>query len=199
MLLRLLNPQGLAGLAVSIVLAVLLAVQKAETRHWKKQSGQFEQLHAAQQSALAQTIAGYRAAADAARAADRANAERVAADQRAINERTLNEYEARLVDARARADRLRGEAAGAAANPGDGRSTAVPTLPAPTRAIAEAAGTDGLSYADALIATEQAIQLDELVKWVRRQAAVPVTGEPTDRLTSGLPARAGSTAGEDRR
>jgi hypothetical protein len=28
-----------------------------------------------------------------------------------------------------------------------------------------------------LIATEQAIQLDELIKWVKAQAAVPVTAE----------------------
>ena len=112
MILRFLNAQGIAGLAVSICLALLLVLQKGETRHWKRQSGQFEQLYRGEQSALAGTIANFRAAAEVARAADRAAAERVAAEQRAINERTENAYEARLADARARADRLRPEMTG---------------------------------------------------------------------------------------
>ena len=45
MILRLLNAQGIAGLAASLCLALLLVLQKGETRHWKKQSSQFEQLY----------------------------------------------------------------------------------------------------------------------------------------------------------
>ena len=53
MILRLLNPQGIAGLAATICLGLLLLIQKAETHHWKKQSGQFEQLYHADQAAFA--------------------------------------------------------------------------------------------------------------------------------------------------
>jgi hypothetical protein len=48
----------------------------------------------------------------------------------------------------------------------------VPGLSAAAEKPAQAAGEDRLSQSDQLIATEQAIQLDELIKWVRAQAAV---------------------------
>jgi hypothetical protein len=171
-LLRFLNPKGMAGLAASIVLALLLLIQKGETSHWKKQSGQFEQLYAREQASFAATVANYRAAAENARAADQANANRVAAEQRAINERTADDYEARLAAARAAAQRLRLEAATAAADPGHGPATPMPGLPAPAGGAAQDPQQDGLPPSDALTATEQAIQLDELIKWVRAQAAV---------------------------
>jgi hypothetical protein len=169
MLFRLLGPQGIAGLAVSICLGLLLVLQNGETRHWKKQSGQFEQLYHEGQTALAQTVANYRAAAEAARSADRAAAERVAAEQRAINERTEHDYQARLADARARAERLRVEAR-AAADPGGRAKPPVPSLPAAAGRPSQGPREDGLP--DALTATEQAIQLDELIKWVKAQAGV---------------------------
>jgi len=176
MILRLLGPQGIAGLAASLCLALLLVLQKGETRHWKKQSGQFEQLHRGEQAAFATTVANYRAAAEAARAADRAAAERVAAEQRAINERTQHDYETRLADARARAvavaDELRRQAASAAADPRGRGSAPVPGLAAASGQAHQAAGDDRLSIAERLTATEQAIQLDELIKWVRQQHAV---------------------------
>ena len=124
MILRLLHPQGIAGLAASLCLALLLVLQKGETRHWRKQSGQYEQLYREEQAAFSANVADYRAAAERARAADRANAERVAAEQKAINERTRNEFEARLAAVRAAADRLRGREA--AANLGDGGNAPVP-------------------------------------------------------------------------
>ena len=55
MILRLLGPQGLAGLAVSLCLTLLLVWQKGETRHWRKQSGQYEQLYRHGEAALAAT------------------------------------------------------------------------------------------------------------------------------------------------
>ena len=167
MIQRLLNWQGIAGIAASVALAALLFVQRGETRHWKKQSAGFEQLYRQDQAAFATTVADYRAAADRARAADQANAERVAAEQRAINERTTDDFEARLAAARADARRLR-ESTQAATDPGADRSASLPALPAPARGAAE----DGLPQSVALTATEQAIQLDELIQWVRRQAAV---------------------------
>ena len=171
-LLRLLNIQGVAGLAAGIALGILLLLQKVETRHWKKESARFEQLYSREQSVLAGTIANYRAAADAERAADQANLIRVAAEQRAINERTSNDFEARLAAARLSAQRLREQTASAAADSGRGGAAAVPGLPAAAEGASGAAGQDRLPDADALTATEQAIQLDELIKWVRAQAAV---------------------------
>ena len=172
MILRLLNIQGIAGIAVGLALAILLVLQKGETRHWKKQSGSFEQLYRRSETAFAETVANVRAAADVARAADRANADRVPAAQHAINERTAHDFEARLADARARAQRLRIQSAGAATHPGARGGAPLPGLPAAAGLAAQTSGEDRLSGADALTATEQAIQLDELIKWVRRQHSV---------------------------
>ena len=169
MIARLINVQGWAGIAAGLALLALLVVQKGETRHWRKLSGQYEQLYRAEAAAHAGTVANYRAAAEAARAAYKAAAQRVAAEQRAINERTADDYEARLAAARAAADRLRREGA-AAADPGARGNAPVPGLPAAPAGPAQAAGQDRLS--DALIATEQAIQLDELIRWIRAQASV---------------------------
>ena len=171
MILRLLNWQGIAGIAASLTLGVLLLIQKAETRHWKKESASFEQLYRQEQAAFATTVADYRGAATQARAADESNAERVAVEQRAINERTDHDYEARLAAARAAAQRLR-LAAEAATHPGAGGNAPVPGLPAAAGGSPQAADEDRLPRSDALVATEQAIQLDELIKWIREQAAV---------------------------
>ena len=171
MALRLLNPQGIAGLAVSLCLALLLVVQKVETRHWKKDAARQEQLYRGAQAALAGTEANYRAAADQARAADRTAAERTRAAQTGINERTIHDYQAGVADARAHAERLRIGAQGAA-DPRAGGGAPMPGLSAPPAGAAQATGQDRLPEADALTATEQAIQLDELIKWVRAQAAV---------------------------
>jgi hypothetical protein len=172
MIARFLNLQGVAGLAASLCLGLLLILQMGQTRHWKKQSSQFEQLYRGEQAAFAGTVANYRAAAEQARAADRAAADRVAAEQRAINERTTHDYEARVADARARAQRLRLQAPAAAADPGNRTSPPMPGLAAAAGGASESAREDGLSVADRLTATEQAIQLDELIKWVKAQAKV---------------------------
>jgi hypothetical protein len=175
MILRFLNWQGIAGIAVGLTLLVMLTVQKLEAVHWKKQSRQFEQLYRDSERVLAATVAETRAAAATARAADAANAARVAAEQRAINERTKDEFETRLAAARARAaagaERVRVET-GTAADPGAGRAAPMPGLPAAAGGAAQATGEDRLPRSDRLIATEQAIQLEELIKWVRRQAKV---------------------------
>jgi hypothetical protein len=171
MIARLLNPQGIAGLIASICLAFLLIAQKLETRHWKKQSKQFERLYHADQAAFAETIAGYRAAAATARAADRTAAERVRAEQSAINERTANDFETRLAAARGRAQRLQLDPE-TSTNSGRRPTASVSPLSAPAGGSTETAGRNGLPPTDRLTATEQAIQLDELIKWVRRQHSV---------------------------
>ena len=175
MILKFLNLQGIAGIAVGLALGILLLIQKGETRHWKKESAGFEQLYRSEQSAFATTVANYRAAAATARAADQANAARVAAERLAINQRTADEYEARLAVPRAAAQRVRIDPQ-AAADPSAGRSASMPRLPAAASGTAATAGEDRLPASDALTATEQAIQLDELIKWVRSQASVDPNG-----------------------
>ena len=182
---RLLNLQGMIDIAASLLILGLVLVKASEARHWRKQSGRYEQLYVAGQGAMAQTVANYRAAAETARLADAANATRVAAAQRSISERTTNDFEARLADARARALRLQLEPRAAAAAYGSGRTAAVPAAGAAPRAAGGAAAeirlpdaAKSLSLDERLVATEQAIQLDELIKWVKAQAAVDSTPEP---------------------
>jgi hypothetical protein len=167
--LRLLGPQGLAGIAASLCLGMLLVMQKADTRHWQRQSGRFEQLYRESEAARADLVAGYRAAAERAAADDAANAERVRREQIHISQRIEEEYDARIADARARALRLRRDPQ-AASHPGGATVASLPGLStAPGEPVA-AARQDRLP--DSLIATEQAIQLDALIKWVHAQGTV---------------------------
>jgi hypothetical protein len=174
MLPRFLNWQGAFGIAASLALFVLLLIQKGDTRHWRKQSQGFEANYRAEQLAHAQTVANYRAASEVARWADAANRDRVAAAQQDINERTIHDYEARLGDARTVADRLRNGAA--AADRCGGRAKAVPAAGPAAREAGGSAAQAGFSLNDRLTASEQAIQLDELIKWVKAQAAVDNQG-----------------------
>lgn len=121
------------------------------------------------------TVANYRAAASQAHIEDAANVDRVKREQAAINERTKTSYEARLADARARADRLRSHP-DTAANPGSRSDAGLPGSPGSSSGTPGPAAEDGLSPDDRLIATEQAIQLDELIKWVRQNLTVDYSG-----------------------
>ena len=185
---RILNLQGMIGIGASLLLLGLFVTKAVEARRWHKQSDRYEQLYRGEQGARAGTIANYRAAAETARKDDLANAARVAAAQRTISERTTDDLETRLADARARAVRLQ-LAARAPATAGGGSGAAPVRAPgaAPGPAGAAAAenglplAAQGLSLEDRLIATEQAIQLDELIKWVNAQAAVPDAAETEAR------------------
>ncbi len=135
MILRPLGPQGVAGVAAALCLAVLLGLQHGETRHWRKQSGQFDQLYQREQPAHLQTELNHRRAAETARAADRGNAERVRAEQSTINQRTSDDLQNRLLAARARAEQLRVQARPAAADASRGRATPVPPYPRPPASL----------------------------------------------------------------
>jgi len=169
---RFLNWQGAFGIAASLALLGLLLIQKGETRHWRKQAEGSESSYRAEQSAHAQTVANYRAASEIARRSDAANRERVVAAQRDISERTIHDYEARLGDARTVADRMRSHGGAAAADRGGGRAAIMPPAGSASRQTVGPAAQGGLPLTDRLIATEQAIQLDELIKWVKAQGAV---------------------------
>ncbi len=155
--------------------ALLWLVQSRDG--WRDEAKANERLFHQEQAAHAATVASYRAAAEQARREDAANLARVTAEQAAINERTSNDYESRIAAARARADRLRGKASPAAADPGAGSAAPVPGISLASEGSSQDPGEDGFPAGDRLIATEQAIQLDELIKWVRAQSEVRTGGE----------------------
>jgi hypothetical protein len=176
MFLRFLNIQGIVGLAVSAVLATLLLLQHGETRHWKKQSGQFEQLYSGEKIAHQKTIINYQNAAAKARQLDAENKARVEREQRVATEKREAEYEARIADARARADRLRRQDPRTGAHQGGPGTAGLPGVPNAPGGPAPGAPQDRLPAGDALIATEQAIQLDELIRWVKDQTRIDYDG-----------------------
>lgn len=106
----------------------------------------------------------------AAHAADLARAR--AAEQRAavINQEISNDYQAHLADARARYDRLLANAAARPAT-GGGAGSGLPGLPGASGRPDAAAAQDRFLAADALTATDQALQLDALIRWVDAQIA----------------------------
>ena len=188
-----------SNLALKLVAALgaflLLALLIHDRNRWKAKTAHFAEQLASERAAHGATVANYRAAAEQARREDSENLARVKAEQQAINERTANDYQSRIAAARARADELRQQAARTAADSRNGAAAPVPGLPASSRGAVEAAFEDGLpnnpsgtgpagdpmTLSDRLIATEQAIQLDELIKWVRQQHAVPVDGVSGER------------------
>jgi len=158
-------------LVIGIAAALMLALLVSDRNRWKAKTAHYSDLLAGERAAHAATVANYRAAAERARREDAANAARVKASQAAINERTASEFETRIAAARARAGRLRDEAL-ARADSGAVGAAPVPDLSTSAPGVAEAAAQDRLSHSERLIATEQAIQLDELIKWVKRQSMV---------------------------
>ena len=164
-------------LVAAILAALMLALLVADRNRWKSKTEHYAALVSAERAAHGATVANYRAAAERARREDAENLARVRASQAAINERTRDDFESRIAAARARADQLHRQANPARADPGGGGAAHLPGLPAAAGGVAEAAAEGGLPDSDRLVATEQAIQLDELIKWVRSQAQV----EPGDR------------------
>ena len=161
-------------LVIGIGCALLLALLVHDRNRWKAKTEDYAELLAGERAAHAATVDNVRAAAEQARTADATNAARVKAEQAAIDERTNNEFEDRIAAARAAAGRLRATTPSATAAR-DGGAAPVPGVSATAAKPAQDAGEDRLPDADRLTATEQAIQLDELIKWVRGQAAVKVS------------------------
>lgn len=126
---------------------------------------------AAEQNAHRESSLGWQLATATARMLDAANIVAIERRQAAETRRVTDDFEARIADARARAAAsLRAQAA--AADQGGRGNATVPGVPR-AAVVADAATCEGrLPAADALIATEQAIQLDELINWVTAQANV---------------------------
>lgn len=159
----------IAGALVALVLGGFLFSAKMQNRSLKKERDRYEQLYTKEKLAHQGTEINYRRATEEARRADAANAARVKAEQERANNETIASLRARLADAR-----LRAANAAARANSGGSGNAAVSGVPNASGGTDQASGEDRLPPADALIATEQAIQLDELIKWVKRQAGIDV-------------------------
>lgn len=173
-------PAGAERLMLKLVIGIgcllLLTLIVQDRNQWKAKAARHAELLAGERAAHAGTLANVRAAVERARLADAANAARARAEQAAINERTRDDYENRIAAARAAAGRLRRPPDAAPGGAGGGAGQAMSGLSATAQGVAEAAGEDRFPAADRLIATEQAIQLDELIKWVRAQAALDLEG-----------------------
>ncbi|MGR4892264.1 hypothetical protein ACIPPQ_14650 [Sphingopyxis sp. LARHCG72] len=131
----------------------------------------------AERNAHKASIASWDAAVKTAQLLDLENKRFVEERQAEESERIAHDYEARIADARARAAvSLRTQAA--AADQGGRGGAPVSGVPDPARRVGEATCEAGLpaalDAADALIATEQAIQLDALIDWVGAQSRISI-------------------------
>jgi hypothetical protein len=168
-----LNLRALAAIGAGLIIAGLLVYAYILTGQRDTARAQVT----AEQQAHAATVANYRAAAAEATRRDAENRARIEAEQRAANERISHEYEARIVAVREQYARLLRERAGAGS--GNARPAPVPPRGGATGQPDAAAPQDGFSLADRLIATEQAIQLEELQRYVRETVAI-INGQPSD-------------------
>lgn len=133
-----------------------------------------------EKTAHQQTKRNYAVAQRIARDLEERRLARVAAEQESITDDVTEDYRTRLAAARSTAERLRRQFASAGA--GAGGATATVDLPGagdPASRTDASTGDRGLPFASAdldwrLTATEQAIQLEELINWVERQATVRI-------------------------
>lgn len=147
---------------------------------------------AAEQAAHLGTVNAFLAASKQAQKDAEANAQRVAREQETITDATVAEYRADLGDLRARFDRLRRARNPAAINSGSADPAGLPGVPAAAGRADAPAGQAGfpapgdrqateLTLDDALIASEQALQLHALIDWVAAQSAVRFTPKEAAR------------------
>jgi hypothetical protein len=156
--------RGAIGIAAIALLAALLVVrtgQRDEARAALARSEQARILFAEQVRA--------RTSEAARRFAEKARLEEQARNQ--ISQEVSSDYQNRMADLRRRIDalRLRGEAD--RADPDRAGAARLPGLPGAAGGPDAAAGDHRLSLAERIAATEQAIRLEELQRWIRRQQA----------------------------
>ena len=133
---------------------------------WRANNGLHYSLKA-ERARYAETVASFRDAQAKAELAQKANLARVSIQQRNITDETLDGYNRRVADLRERYKRLLVQGNRSASSNAD-----LPAIPDATGRIDEAPFENGLPAADALTASEQALQLDALITWVERQAKV---------------------------
>lgn len=146
-----------------------------------RRSGQLSdmtELRMAERSSHQKTQDNFRLAMSEARVANLNNLLRVVQEQSKITEGITDEYQANLADVRRRADAIRLRFEAAAATGGNTGGQPMPGLSESARAADEATRKARLSLGDRLTATETALQLVALQKWVRGQSAVATNPAP---------------------
>lgn len=171
---ELLGIRGLIGLGVAVVLSIMLGLQVHKTHKEHASAVQWETKYTQEHGAFLQTIVNYGTALQQAKDRAAQNIARVEQRDAAIGRKTQASYEERIAAARALAERLRRENTGTSAHSGGTHSAPVPGVSAAPGRPSGPAAQDELSRDDQLTATEQAIQLDELIKWVESVHAVNV-------------------------
>lgn len=144
-----------------------------------------EALLTATQLAHLGTITNFIDASAQAQADAEDNAARVKAEQEKITDATLGRYRADLAALRHRFERLRADrlrpTGGAAADPRRADPAGLPGAGDAAGRAAAPTGEDrlpapgGLTLEDALIASEQALQLNALIDWIEAQSAIRFT------------------------
>ncbi len=132
---------------------------------------------------LGRAIKDVKAKTAQAQVDDLIHAREVEQNNTLISKEISRDYQADLAAARATADRLRGQLNAAANDQGRRGTTGVSGSAAAIARPAGAAAQDGFSVADRLIATEQAIQLDALIRFYNRTAAIPVATASGNAVT----------------
>jgi hypothetical protein len=146
-----------AGLIAALALSAWL---------WRANNGLHDAIKA-ERARYAETVANFKDAQAKAELAQKANLARVSIQQRTITDETLDDYNRRVADLRGRYQRLLAQGNRSASGGAD-----LPAIPDTSGRINEAPVENGLPAADALTASEQALQLDALITWIERQAKV---------------------------
>src|ERR1043165_641736 len=167
---------------VIAALGIMLAIRTGQRNHARVERDQARAETRLVRAEFATFAAQVRATAERVRSTYAQNALRVEREQSQVTEEVSHDYQTRIADLNRRVAALRLRTAPGGANHGGPGGDRYPGLPdAAGRFDAAAAqaglpaaelGAGGLSLEDAIIATEQAIQLDELIRWVRRQEAI---------------------------
>lgn len=133
----------------------------------------------AEQASHLGTVNAFLAASEQAQKDAEANAQRVAREQETITDAITADYRADLAALRGRFERMRRRAA--RTDPGNAGAAGLPGIPDAAGRADAAPGEDrlpaagSLSLPDALIASEQALQLQALIDWIEAQSAVRFT------------------------
>lgn len=171
-----------AGVALLAIMLLIRTHQRDDARHQRDTARAETRAAIAEMHAFADRV---RAATAQVQRTYAANALRVEREQNQISQEVSDAYQTRIADLNGRAAALRLRAGGAAtADPGGagaGRNAGLPDAAGGAHATAAQNGLPaggGLALEDAIVATEQAIQLDELQGWLRRQQAIVRTPPP---------------------
>ncbi|WP_114954328.1 hypothetical protein [Sphingosinicella terrae] len=159
------------GPAVAALLVVLLLAALLHVR-----TGQRDAARASLENVRAENaLFAERVRAESERAARRFadQARRTERAQQTASQEVSRDYQQRISDLRRRLAALQLRPAPDRAHPGGaGGGGDLPGLPGAAGGSDAAAGACRLPFPDAALATEQAIRLEELQRWVRRQQAV---------------------------